>query len=69
MIILDDKKEIRFEFAAELNNSLNTIALRANLSTSPEKAVNFINRRVKNATNDKIVKFLSPGEFDSESLS
>ena len=61
LIILDDKKEIKFEFAAELNNSLNTIALRANISTNPDKVISYINRRVKNATNDKIVKFLSPG--------
>lgn len=61
MIVVDDKKEVIYGFAAELNNSLNAVAFRANLSTMPDKTVAFINKKVKTATNGKIVKFLPPG--------
>lgn len=61
MIVLDDKKEVKSDFSSALPNSLNAVAIRANLSTMPDKAISFINKRVKAATNDKIVDFLPPG--------
>ena len=61
--MIDADKDINKAFAVELNNSINAIAFKSNLSTDPDKALYSINKRVKNKTNGKIVKFLPPGTF------
>jgi serine protease inhibitor len=59
--VIDANKEINRDFALELNNSMNAIAFKSNLSTEPDKALYSINKRVKSKTRGKIVKFLAAG--------